>query len=416
MLRGSRLARRVWRGAALAALLVAGLAVSLAQARPSGGGIASRVTLQGRQSHGAIRIYVDFAPIPAGFTAADGTLVLDLAPGLHTIIARQDGYLTARLDTVTSDSYLNVPPIELRGGDTNGDDKVNLSDLARVGGGYHTSPPSPPGADINGDGAVDLYDLVILGSNYNRSGPLAWTDPFATTPTPTVTPIPATATFTPTVTLTRTPPPFQPDGLCILAYGDTNRNGVRDAGETGLAGRTVRIFDTQSSLDPANALATYTFNGTETLPHCFPNAGLESGTYRIQWDAVPAGGWGLIYSDPVAPVRYLVAPPNVWEVEVDAGKSVFFSDSGGTPQPTPTLTTLNSCGTLSLYVPARPDREGMLTFFGQPSYALAPGAIIGNSGAMAVGSNGCLAATLSGAGYITGGTWVAATPTPTPPP
>lgn len=412
MPRVSRRARRGWLAAIGVALLIAALAVGLAQARPSGGGIISRVTLQGRQSHGAIRIYVDFAPIPAGFTAADGSLVLDLAPGLHTIIARQEGYLTARLDTVTSDSYLNVPPIELRGGDTNGDDKVNLSDLTRVGAGYHTSPPSPPGADINSDGVVDLYDLVILGSNYNRTGPLAWADAFATTrtPTPTMTPIPMTATPTPTITPTRTPPPFQPNGLCILAFADTNRNGVRDAGEAALAGRTVRIFDTQSSLDPANALASHTFTGTETVPRCFPNAGLESGTYRIQWDAAPAGGWGLIYSDPVAPVRYLVTPTNVWEVEVDAGKSVFFSDSGGTPQPTPTLTALNVCGTLSLYVPARPDQEGALAFFGQPAYALAPGTTIGNSGAMVVGRDGCLTATLSGAGFITSGTWAATTP------
>ena len=43
-----------------------------------------------------------------------------------------------------------------------------------------------------------------------------------------------------------------------------------------------------------------------------------------------------------------------------------------------------------------------------------PGTTIGNSGAMSVGHDGCLAATLNGAGFITGGTWAAATPTPSP--
>lgn len=414
MQRLSRLAAWLAAGAVMVLLVIAG-ASQPAQARPVGAGLLSHVTLQGRADHSGTGIYVDNAIGPSMTTGADGLVALALDPGVHVVVARHLGYVSARKQVTIQGGVLTMPDVMLRAGDTNGDDRVNLFDLTRLGSGYLTSPPQPPGADLNGDGVVNLLDLVLLGSNYNLTGPQEWY--YELTPTPSVTPPnapTATVTLTRTPLPTRTPAPFQPHGLCILPFGDTNHNGVQDAGETALAGRTVRIYDTQSPLTPPNALASYTFTGTETTPHCFGTVGLENGTYRIQFDAAPAGGWGLIYSDPVAPVRALVSQSNVWEVEVDAGKSVFFSAAGGTPQPTPTLTALNVCGTLSVYVPAKSNQEGTLTFFGEPSYTLAPGAVIGNSGTMIVGSSGCVAATLTGEGYITGGTWAAATPTPTP--
>lgn len=410
---------RTWRprlAALVAAVILAvGLVGPLAQARPEAGGIFSQVTLQGRSNHAGIRIYADGGMAPAAFTDATGAFVVELSPGLHTLVARQPGYLSVRLDTIVREGYLGVPPIEMLGGDTNGDDHVNLFDLVRLGRGYLSSPPEPSGADVTGDGVVNLFDLVLLGANYNRQGPLAWINPIGTlTPSPTFTPIPVTATATPTVTPTHTPVPFIPNGLCVFIFGDANRDGRWTLGETGLAGRTFRIYDSTSVITPANALASYTFTGAETTPRCFPTSGLDSGTYRIQLDAPPAGGWGLIFSDPVAPVRLLGTPANVWEVEVDAGKGVFFSYSGGTPQPTATLAPLNLCGLVSLYLPAQPDQDGSITFFGEASRAIAPGTSIANSASLTAGASGCLTASLNGSGYIVAGAWTPATPTPTP--
>jgi hypothetical protein len=57
-------------------------------------------------------------------------------------------------------------------GDVNGDDIVDISDAALIGGYWQsTVPPAPPEVDINGDGIIDISDAAIVGGNWQRTYP-----------------------------------------------------------------------------------------------------------------------------------------------------------------------------------------------------------------------------------------------------
>ena len=58
-----------------------------------------------------------------------------------------------------------------------GDERVGLFDLVRIGASFRTLPPRDAAADINADGRVDLFDMVMVGRQYGTTGPLAWADP-----------------------------------------------------------------------------------------------------------------------------------------------------------------------------------------------------------------------------------------------
>lgn len=59
-------------------------------------------------------------------------------------------------------------------GDVNGDNRVNIEDLAIVSLAFGTRPGYPRWnvqADLNQDGKVDIYDLVIVAQNYGKTYP-----------------------------------------------------------------------------------------------------------------------------------------------------------------------------------------------------------------------------------------------------
>jgi hypothetical protein len=72
----------------------------------------------------------------------------------------------------------------LLSGDVNGDNAINVSDLALIGNHFGRSVPPPCdaavdgqtvlAADINGDCRVNIIDVILLIRNYGRVGPLAW--------------------------------------------------------------------------------------------------------------------------------------------------------------------------------------------------------------------------------------------------
>ncbi len=409
----------VWLGLGL---LLAGLVGGApALARPASGPVSGLLTLQGRTLYNGAFIYVDNAPNPAATTTTDGFYSLTVSQGPHLVTARRPGFLSSQINVEVPAGALQLPDVTLRTGDTDGDNRVGLTDLLAVGLGYGTEPPVPLNADINEDGRVNLLDLLFVGTNYGLEGPQPWTADLGptATPTPTATRTPTsstsgTPTLTPTVTLipTRTATPFVPTDLCVFLFRDANSNGRWDLGEMALPGYTFRIYSATTPTQPQFALASYTFAGTETLPKCFPNAGLENGTFRIEAPTAPVGGWGLIFSDPLGPVQAVPNVPNVWEVDVEDGKTVFLSYANRTPQPTATLTTLTLCGVVTTYVSPQGTEAGILTIQGQGTYAVAPSATIANVGALRAGANGCLTANLNGAGFIVGGAWALATPTP----
>ena len=60
-------------------------------------------------------------------------------------------------------------------GDVNGNDIIDVSDLAIFGARYGFSQGDvdwDPRCDLNNDKTVDVRDLALLGANYAKQGPL----------------------------------------------------------------------------------------------------------------------------------------------------------------------------------------------------------------------------------------------------
>jgi hypothetical protein len=87
-----------------------------------------------------------------------GTMVYDLGPPW--------GEVEVQIETVRVAGTVWVTPVIP--GDLDGDDDVDLTDLAILLGSYGIENPWED-ADIDGDGDVDLSDLAILLSNYGLS-------------------------------------------------------------------------------------------------------------------------------------------------------------------------------------------------------------------------------------------------------
>ncbi|MCS6775458.1 MAG: dockerin type I domain-containing protein, partial [Chloroherpetonaceae bacterium] len=76
--------------------------------------------------------------------------------------------------TVSGSGTVIVPPVTLLGGDANGDDAVDVLDLAELITAFDSSDGDPNWnegiADFNYDGTVDVFDLAILVQNFDQTG------------------------------------------------------------------------------------------------------------------------------------------------------------------------------------------------------------------------------------------------------
>ena len=136
--------------------------------------VVGTVALQGRALAGGVVILID--GMPAGTTDDEGAFELCGAlPGVRDVVTLRRGYLPAGARVLFEpDGLVTLPATDVPGGDTNGDRRVDLFDLVRVGASYDTSPPAHPDADLNEDGAVNLFDLVMVSGNYDRAGIVPW--------------------------------------------------------------------------------------------------------------------------------------------------------------------------------------------------------------------------------------------------
>ncbi|MFQ5342789.1 MAG: hypothetical protein ACE5F6_14715, partial [Anaerolineae bacterium] len=140
--------------------------------------IAGSVILQGRANHGGTTISIDDAP--AATTASDGRFtVADLDAGSYRVVASHFGYLSREDDSVLCQAgqTTELPETTLVGGDTDGDNEVNLFDLVRVAAAYGSCAGDQnfdPLGDINETGCVDIFDLVLVATNYGAGGPYDW--------------------------------------------------------------------------------------------------------------------------------------------------------------------------------------------------------------------------------------------------
>jgi len=86
------------------------------------------------------------------------------------------GYLSAQAN-LPEGRVVNQPEAEatqlglitLLAGDMNGDNVVDILDLANLAQHYQSTDPA---VDLNADGIVDILDLALAAGNYQRQGPL----------------------------------------------------------------------------------------------------------------------------------------------------------------------------------------------------------------------------------------------------
>ncbi len=147
------------------------------------GTIVGVVTRQGRTAGGHAGAQVSAlstagavvaGPVP---TAPDGSFALVVPLGsTYTVLSSYPGYLAAQKSSVyVVGATVDVGSTQLRGGDVNGDNCVNIFDLVIVASWFSLgSPPAPDAVDINDDGVVNIFDLTITASNFSRCGPTTW--------------------------------------------------------------------------------------------------------------------------------------------------------------------------------------------------------------------------------------------------
>ena len=98
----------------------------------------------------------------------------NVAKAVQVITTNQARYLnvTAGMNkTIDTNSYTTIQPLELVGGnatEADGLNTVNLSDASVVGAVYGKS--GDYSGDVNFSGKVDIFDLAIVGGNYDKSG------------------------------------------------------------------------------------------------------------------------------------------------------------------------------------------------------------------------------------------------------
>ncbi len=98
----------------------------------------------------------------------------NLAPGSYRVNTNAGGYLSSQAAfTLTEGQAFVLPSVMLVGGDTNQDNKIDLTDAALIAANFDTTSVVA-GADLNHDRIVDIRDLTAIGAYFGQSGPIAW--------------------------------------------------------------------------------------------------------------------------------------------------------------------------------------------------------------------------------------------------
>jgi hypothetical protein len=98
----------------------------------------------------------------------------NLAPGTYRVDADAAGYLSSQTSfTLTQGQNVVLPSASLVGGDTNLDNKIDLSDATLIAANFDGTSVVA-GADLNHDGIVDIRDLSAIGAYFGLVGPTQW--------------------------------------------------------------------------------------------------------------------------------------------------------------------------------------------------------------------------------------------------
>lgn len=110
-------------------------------------------------------------------TGPEGYFTLNVpAGGTYLVQASYNGYMkTQKTNVYVVGATVWLGITQMKGGDVNGDNNVNILDIVSIISRYGTSGwgPDEP-VDINDDGDVNIYDLTIAAGNFGRYGPLTW--------------------------------------------------------------------------------------------------------------------------------------------------------------------------------------------------------------------------------------------------
>lgn len=149
-------------------------ALAAVSAAVGGVPVSGAVLLQGRSDHSGSQILLSDQPCAAAefagaaaITTAAGQFELLLPASVRCLRAVQPGYLAAQVANPAG----NLGSVTLLAGDLNGDQQVNILDLARAAGSFDTSDSA---ADLDVSGMVDILDLVLIAQNFKLTGPTAW--------------------------------------------------------------------------------------------------------------------------------------------------------------------------------------------------------------------------------------------------
>jgi len=141
--------------------------------------------LQGRTDHSGIQVLMWPGSGLRATTDSSGLFTIPNVPAIaseetatYTVEVTFPGYLTPKtsldLQVYLVEDQLpgevTFPQIWLLAGDLNGDNQINIFDLAIIGSNYGSSGPAGalPG-DVNGDGKVNIQDLAIAAGNFGLS-------------------------------------------------------------------------------------------------------------------------------------------------------------------------------------------------------------------------------------------------------
>ncbi|MFQ5879413.1 MAG: carboxypeptidase regulatory-like domain-containing protein [Dehalococcoidia bacterium] len=144
--------------------------------------VTNRVVLQMRSDHSAATVTATGPGFESTVPVApDGSFEIpDVPDGTYTLSASAPGYLSAQVTGVlVADGEIAVPATELRAGDVDGNDFVNINDITAIVASFGTVVTDCVDAlgrfvDLDCNGFVKINDITGAVSNFGKGSPQPW--------------------------------------------------------------------------------------------------------------------------------------------------------------------------------------------------------------------------------------------------
>ena len=148
--------------------------------------VTGRISMQGRWYSGGVPVEfggssLGFGPYTSTSTDVFGSAnfsFTNVGDDTYVFTTNQPRYLNVTGSSKTFDVNpgLVMTPLELKGGDANSDNTIGVADASIVGTDYGKSSGfANVNSDINFDGKVNIFDLAMVGGNFNLTSATAYT-------------------------------------------------------------------------------------------------------------------------------------------------------------------------------------------------------------------------------------------------